>query len=348
MLRRSFLTLASTTIIGLAGSFFSSALAGPDDRIRGPVVHENLAIYFIRGQSQPGPVPLTLAEALTAKLVRVHETGQVSQLSIENLGDQEVFVQAGDIVKGGQQDRVLIVSLVLPPRSGRVSIGSFCVEQGRWSGRPGEDVKTFTTATAALPSREAKLRIAGTPSAPVPVRGVAPGQLPASPQQGVWNAVAEVQQKLSRTLGAPVASPRSQTSLQLSLENEKLKEAQRAYVTALQAAGDQDDIIGYVFAINGKLNSADVYPSNGLFRKMWPKLLLASATEALGEKGKAAGEPPTTEAVSAFLAAAEAGKAEERKLNAHAQLERRDGDKALYVTATRADGRFVHRNYLAK
>lgn len=346
MLRQSFLTLASTTIIGLAGSFFSSALAGPAGRIGGPVVHENLAIYFIRGQSQPGPVPLTLAEALTGKLVQVHETGQVSQLSIENLGDQEVFVQAGDIVKGGQQDRVLTVSLVLPPRSGRVPIGSFCVEQGRWSGRPGEDVKTFTTAPAALPSREAKLRIAGTPSVPVP--GIAPAVPSVNPQQGVWNAVAEVQQKLSRTLGAPVASPRSQTSLQLSLENEKLKEAQRAYVTALQAAGEQDDIVGYVFAINGKLNSADVYPSNGLFRKMWPKLLLASATEALGEKGKATGEPPAIGAVSAFLAAAEAGKADERKLNAHAQLERRDGDKALYVSAARPDGRFVHRNYLAK
>ena len=27
------------------------------------------------------------------------------------------------------------------------------------------------------------------------------------------------------------------------------------------------------FAVNGKLNSAEIYPSNGLFRKMWPKLL---------------------------------------------------------------------------
>ena len=35
---------------------------------------------------------------------------------------------------------------------------------------------------------------------------------------------------------------------------------QRSYVKALKAAGEKgDDIIGYVFAINGELNSADVY-----------------------------------------------------------------------------------------
>ena len=54
---------------------------------------------------------------------------------------------------------------------------------------------------------------------------------------------------------------------------------------ALEQAGEKDDdVVGYVFAVNGKLNSADVYPSNGLFRKMWPKLLQASVTEAIGEK----------------------------------------------------------------
>ena len=128
-------------------------------RISGPAVHANLAVYFVHGQGSTGPVPLALQEALARRAVRVHETGQVSELSIENLGDQEVFVQSGDIVKGGQQDRVLTVSLVIPPRSGRIPIASFCVEQGRWSARGKEDVKTFATAAASVPSREAKLAI---------------------------------------------------------------------------------------------------------------------------------------------------------------------------------------------
>ena len=42
-------------------------------------------------------------------------------------------------------------------------------------------------------------------------------------------------------------------------------------------------MIGYVFAINGKINSADIYVSNALFKKLWPKLLQASAIEAVAE-----------------------------------------------------------------
>src|SRR5207302_5644607 len=114
-------------------------------------------IYLIHGKSAAGPVPLTLEEALAKRAVKVHETGNVNELQIENLGSDEVFVQSGDIVKGGQQDRVLTVSLLLPPKSGRIPIASFCVEQGRWMARGKEDVKTFATASAVVPSREAKI-----------------------------------------------------------------------------------------------------------------------------------------------------------------------------------------------
>ena len=77
-----------------------------------------------------------------------------------------MYVQSGDIVKGGKQDRVLMVSMVLPPNSGRLPIESFCVEQGRWQARGREDVSRFASADAALPSREAKLAM----KAPKPVR----------------------------------------------------------------------------------------------------------------------------------------------------------------------------------
>jgi hypothetical protein len=88
-----------------------------------------------------------------------------------------------------------------------------------------------------------------------------------------------MQSKLSSGLNEKVASPESETSLQLSLENAKLKELRSAYAKALQDAGQSsDNIVGYAFAIKGKLNSADVYASNGLVRKMWPKQLQSAAT----------------------------------------------------------------------
>ena len=109
----------------------------------------------------------------------------------------------------------------------------------------------------------------------------------------MWDSVAKTQSELSAGLGSRVASPQSATSLQLSLEHAKLKEAQAAYIAALEARGLADgDVIGYVAAINGKTVSANIYPSNGLFRKMWVKQLAAVATEAIGAKsGTAVARP---------------------------------------------------------
>src|SRR5207244_3702381 len=126
-------------------------------RLTGPLASENLAVYFIHGNSSAEPVPLTLQEAMAKDRVRVYETGNVNELAVENQGDEAVFIQAGDIVKGGKQDRSLTVSLLLPPHSERIPIASFCVEPGRWSQRGREDVQRFSSAAAAMPSLEAKL-----------------------------------------------------------------------------------------------------------------------------------------------------------------------------------------------
>ncbi len=345
--------------LSLAG--FGHAQTPEGRSISGPIVHENLAIYFIHGQSAPGRVPLTLEEGMAKGAVKVRETSNVNQLEIENLGDDEVFVQSGDIVKGGKQDRTLMVSLVLPPKSGAVPIASFCVEEGRWTARGREDAKQFSTASAAVPSRELKLAMKAPMPAAAADRPTNVDQTSArianetsARQQQVWESVRKTQAKLTGSLGAPVRSAQSASSLQLALENEKLTDAQKLYVNALKAAGERgDDIVGFIFAVNGELNSADVYPSNGLFRKMWAKLLAASVIEAIGHKDEPAVAPPAVEAATAFLAAAEAGKTSEKPLNAGVRLETREADKAyLFETARAASAAapasWVHRNYLAK
>ena len=52
---------------------------------------------------------------------RSSRPGRVNELQIENTGVEQVFIQAGDIVKGGKQDRVLTVSFLLPANSGRAA-----------------------------------------------------------------------------------------------------------------------------------------------------------------------------------------------------------------------------------
>jgi hypothetical protein len=360
--------------------FLTPPAAAQEPRISGPAIHENLSIYFIHGTSAPGPAPLTLKEAMTAGTATVHETGNVNSLTIENTGKEDVFVQAGDIVKGGQQDRVLTVSFLVPPGSGRIDIAAYCVEQGRWSARGGEDVKKFASSEKSLPSRDAKLAMLA-PSKPAPepapaglnaagqaaidttanmrtrsINQQAAGSARAdtgSRQTEMWSNVAKAQRKLTENLGAPVNAAASASSLQLALENTRLAEARKAYVTKLEgAARGQDDIVGYVFAIGGKVNSGDVYSSNALFQKMWTKQLEAAVTEAIGEKNATAGSAPVAALkaadISAFLTRAEGGRRAETKLPATSIVrETREADNALLTETRRSSGGVVHRSYIA-
>jgi hypothetical protein len=318
--------------------------------ISGPFTHGNLAIYFVHGPSAPGPVPLTLQEAMAKGAVRVVETGSVNELKIENSGGEDVFIQSGDIVKGGRQDRVLTVSFVLPKNSGGVPVAAYCVEHGRWSARGSENAARFASSYNSIPSREAKLAMKAPLAEPEnPVPGARALSETSARQQEVWNEVAKTQAKLSAGVNASVAAPASQTSLELSLENSKLTEMRAEYVKSLEDKASATDIVGLVFAVNGRINSADVYPSNALFRKMWTKLLSAAVTEAVGEsQEKEAGESPKAEAVSEFLAGAEKGKASAQEIGSLAHQETRDADAALFVAAARPSGEWVHKNYLAK
>ena len=367
----SWSTLILSAMVGagqLGGGLWLPAAAAPPSRVVEPITHTNLSVFFLRGTSVPGPVPLTLAEALAKGSVTIDETGNVNQLQVENKGLEDVFIQAGDIVKGGQQDRVLTVSLLLAANSGRLPIGAFCVEQGRWSARGKEDVKQFRSADKSVPSREAKLAMLA-PAKPIPqpslsapsgvsqgqpsrnqLRGL--GQSETGGRQGeVWANVGRIQEKLSSNLKAKVASGLSASSLQLSLENETLAAARADYIKALSGAlGADPEIVGVVFAINGRIASAEVYPSSGLFVKMWPKLLEAAATEAIAEKdGKAVADLPSVTAVAQFLDVADNGKSEPDVALAPGLARRTvDAPTSLAVATKRSDGLEIHRTYLAK
>jgi hypothetical protein len=337
----------SATLLRLMATSWIAVLAlvtparcNPADEytISQPFSYENLTVYFVQAKVPGGPVPLTLQEALENKKVRVIETGTVNELAVENLSDEKIFIQSGDIVTGGRQDRALTVSLVLPPHSGPIPIAAFCVESGRWSPRGAEDGTTFSVASATVPSREAKIVMSAPP---------APTKEYASPQQAMWAEARRIQQKLSRNLKVEVSEPESPTSLGLTLSNENLQRATTAYVTALQPSGEHDDVVGYVFAINGHVNSAAVYASNGLFRKMWPKLLHASAVEAISA-GTQNAPSPTSDDIRSFLKSAESGPASDRQLTASVMQQTRDSEHALFVETRQSDGPWVARNYLAK
>src|SRR5205085_5838848 len=109
---------------------------------------------------------------------------------------------------------------------------------------------------------------------------------------------------LWRQTGAPAASNGSK-SLPLALALDGVAQALRPMQDALADVATGPDVIGAAFAIDGKLVGVDIFGSNALFAKMWPKLLRAYATEAIIAEGAGSAASPTVENVTAFLTAAE-------------------------------------------
>lgn len=304
-------------------------------RLSGPYTHKNLTVFLVHGKDQTTKTFLTLQEALAQKKVRVYETKDVNELQIRNLSNQDIYVQAGDIVRGGEQDRMISIDFIVPPRSGRMPIEAFCVESDRWERRGNEAPTTFSSSENYASSKDLQLAAKSGKS-----------------QEAVWENVSKIQAGLSANTMVNVMDEASPTSLELSVENRAVRRTTAAYTRALSGiVSNKKDVIGYVFAINGKVNSADIYASRALFAKLWPKLIKANAVEALSELQKDLEiKPISTESVRAFLAESEQPAAEMKDVTARVKLVTREDDKnAFYETQDRAikDG-WVHRNYIRK
>ncbi|HEX5885066.1 MAG TPA: DUF6569 family protein [Pyrinomonadaceae bacterium] len=305
-------------------------------RITGPYEFEDLSVFLIHGPDAPGNGIYTpLQDAMDRQIVTVHETNHVNELAIENVSaTEDVFVQAGDIVKGGRQDRVLAVDMILPAKSGRVPISAFCVEQSRWSARGGESVDHFTlTEMVANYSLRQVIKDVAT-------------------QAGVWSEVKSSQEKIGAGVARTVTSEQSPTSLPLALENKAVQETTALYLGKLLPIVHQwNDVIGFAFAVNDELKSADVYASKIMFKQFWPRLLRAAAVEAIATPGiKRAPNALPIELVGASLVNMELGSETLSKVNPRTHSAKRETADGLFFESrdTQYGGAWIHRSYLSR
>ncbi len=348
---RSFsLTAAVCLCIGVVSAFGQAAY-----RISGPQTHQNLTIFLIHGEdSNRNKDLITLQEAMEMKVFKVYETEDVDELVVENISPTyDVFIQSGDIVKGGKQDRVLAISIIIPRMSGKISIEAFCVESDRWEGRGNESKKEFSSSEERVVSKELKIASSGSVSSSSSGtgsgNGVGDGNGAARGSQSeVWNEVANAQKNISNNVTVDVTVNASRSSLQLSLENKKLAKTREAFAKKFSGpTKSKSDVIGYAFAINGKINSADIYVSNQLFEKLWPKMLKAAVTEAisLADQTKAETEP-TAGDISSFISEADKGTTKERKTVAKSKVvTRASKNEVVYEARDKADV-VIHRSYV--
>jgi hypothetical protein len=253
---------------------------------------KNLTVFPIRGENGLSRNYLTLEEAMEQKKITLHETGSVGELSVDNTSSEYVFIMGGDIVKGGRQDRTIGEDIVLAPGDKQVPLKSFCVEQSRWSGRGSESEAVFSSSEKTLNNKALKIAARTEKN-----------------QNKVWREVAEYQAKASEKVNAEVKSNASPTSLQLTLENERIKTSISEYVETLQSAFDgKNDVLGFAFFINGKISTVETFGNAALFKKLQKKLLEAAASEAFEQYDENLKfEAPTLTMLKAFMEAAEKG-----------------------------------------
>lgn len=301
-----------------------------------PLTYKNLTVFFVSGESDIAYNDyLTLEEAMKNGDIKVYETGQVSELQIENLSDKPVFIQAGDIVKGGKQDRVIQIDIIIRKKYGKVPLASFCVEHGRWSRRGGEELAEFSVSEKRIASKDLKM-----------------AAYSSSSQQDVWEEVEVVQDKLAVNMDVEVRDGRSSSSLQLTLENKELEKRSKNYQAFFnKALAGRENVLGMVFAINGEINSADIYNNAILFKKLWPKLIDACATEAIAEYDEGTEEKELSKAdISTWLLQAGNSPQKDIKTGSYLKLKVRESKEDFLIETYDAEkeDNCIHKNMIRK
>jgi len=127
------------------------------------------------------------------------------------------------------------------------------------------------------------------------------------------------------------------------------------YLEALaSAAPATNDVIGAVFAMNGKLSSAEIYGSHALFQKMWPNLLRAYAGEAGITRGLPTTELPTRAAALAFVLNSEravthaARTATPVRIDTLAPFAKAENESGVFAATRSATRGWSHKSYVAK
>lgn len=228
---------------------------------------ENLQIIPLLAPAPQRADYLTLDEAQAkglATVTEVSESGSVPTLLLENAADSSLFLLDGEELVGAKQNRVLNLTLLVPPKS-RLHIPVSCVEQGRWR----HSTRDFSASDRALFSR-GRARKAARVSENLRAAGSR-----ASNQSEVWG---DISSKMSR--------------MQVNSQTDAIADAYAhfsvpvgEYLGAFTVADNQ---VGACFAINGSIRGMELFDSPDTCAKLMPKLIRSYALDAIEERGAAA------------------------------------------------------------
>jgi hypothetical protein len=252
-----------------------------------PIHHEGLTICPVYRRSREEVRPhgefVTLPVALEKGLVEVTELdsdGSVPRLRIVNLADRPVFLSAGDVVKGGKQDRVVAQDVIVAAGAEGVPVDVLCVEHGRWSaGKSGVNFRFAGKAQVAL-KELAQLR---------------------GDQAETWEGVRTLNVSNNEAVGrSRSALSRSGTYLD-SLDTEEIKQRLEPMMARLLPALEDADAVGVIVAYHGEPATLELYSHPRVFAQVREATLRSFVLETLSRKAEGAAANATREALTAFL-----------------------------------------------
>jgi hypothetical protein len=236
--------------------------------------HENLRLYpvvadaaLLAAQSNLQHFK-TLAEGMNTPGFRVLERKQFGRdestwyhaVTVQNKSQDTILVLSGDVVTGGNQDRVMAHHQVILPKTVQ-NVEVFCVEAGR--------SHYYDPAAPAAEKELAAFKGYYNVASPQVRRAVQT----TGNQADVWAAVAKVTEANGAT---------SPTKAYAALDSESDQKAKRdAYLRFFDGKlSDRPDVVGMVAVSGDRVLGVDIFGSPDLFRREYSALLHGYVAEA--------------------------------------------------------------------
>lgn len=209
---------------------------------------------------------------LNPDLISQFATGNVNEVYITNASNDTIYLMAGEVIKGGKQDRVLANDMLVPPNTEKLEVPVFCVEKGRWAYK----------ASVAAEFDEYYNMVSTNLRNVVQTKGK---------QEDVWNEVAMLNVK---------NEVKSETDSYTALsEKGDFQQELYDYLAILEPIVEGDEqIVGMVMVTGDKILGSDIFATHQLFQNQYRTLLHAYVTEAITN-----GSTPTvaSQEVNAYL-----------------------------------------------
>jgi hypothetical protein len=228
---------------------------------------------------------------------------QVNTLVLVNNSKRPLILLAGEIVTGGKQDRIVGKDRIIAPESDPVDLSVFCVEHGRWTVTSDKfgNYKNLMAAPsvrkqamaekdqqkvwAAVENQNGNTLSNMASSAPGIVAGGGGGASETLEVNGQAVQVTPEGASTLRRLNSTTSLAKVQEDSAVESQIKSISDpVEKSFQSVIKQLRDQN-AVGVVVAVKGRIIWADIFASKELLGKYWPKLLQSYAAEAYSAGG---------------------------------------------------------------